>query len=424
MTVHNITAGASLAASASAGGRFFLPGANTFADTLNIGQIIQGRVLRGFDENRYLVAFSAGERVVDSAIPLTAGENLYGRVVGLGDRVELQRVFSNAPAGDARSAPGPESTAAPPAGSNGATIFNILQRYRVELTEADRSSLTRAARAAEDPQALGLAAAMLSKLGLPQSSVLLDTLYQAQLATGLTNRTAESADPNSLPQVIATSQQSTELEADSIRQLADLLTRITQDKSRGDSAGGAPEGLRGAADSSGLSGAIPDSTGRGQANLFSDDESRRNAQSALADRLLNAQTGGVVSHRYGLLPLLVGGRLVELSFALFEQRRAASQPQGLQHRQVHFSIQTQQLGQVDVLARITGGHVRLQINTGSDSSTSQAAQYVNSLEGALLEGGWNVDEVAYGTQADNQHNAAVRSVVEHVVSLDCLNRLV
>jgi hypothetical protein len=169
---------------------------------------------------------------------------------------------------------------------------------------------------------------------------------------------------------------------------------------------------------------VQNSPSRRQADLLSDGESRRKLQDSLAATILNAQTGGVVAHRSGLLPLLVGGNLVEVSFALFEQRRPANQAQGLQHRQVLFSLNTQQMGRVDVLARITGGHVRVQITTDSDERTSQTARYADLLKGSLSESGWNVDEVAYGVRAENPHNAVVRSVIEHVVSLDSLNRLV
>src|SRR5262249_23488594 len=133
----------------------------------------------------------------------------------------------------------------------------------------------RAARNAEDPEALGLAAAMLSKLGLPQSGVLLDAIYSAQFATRAEVQRAAKLDPDTVPQVLMSPQQSAEMEASSTQQLAGLLTQLVQ----------------------------VDTPRKGSG--FADDESRRQAQSALADRLLNAQTGGVVSHRYGLLPMLV-----------------------------------------------------------------------------------------------------------------------
>jgi len=420
MTVQNIGAGVPLTG-ASAAGKFFLPGAGAFADNLSVGQIIQGRVLRGFDENRYLVAFGSDERVVDSAIPLTAGEILYGRVVGLGDRVELQRMYGNSQDRSSQR----ESAAVEPRpplspAVSGSAIDNVLQRYRIELTDADRATLMRAARSAGDPEAMGLAGAMLSKLGLPQTSVLLEAMYRAQLASGVAPPAAVDAQRETLPQVIASWGQSAELQASSIRQLADLLGSILERKIAAAPRATTPEAGQAAP---GLP-AVQYSPSRQQTDLLTDEDSRRKVQESLAAMILNAQTGGVVAHRSGLLPLLVGGRLVEVSFALFEQRRPANQAQGLQHRQVLFSLQTQQMGRVDVLARITGGHVRVQITTDSEERTAQTAHYADLLKGSLSESGWSVDEVAYGVRAENPHNAVVRSVIEHVVSLDSLNRLV
>jgi len=422
MTVQNIGAGVPFTGTSTAG-KFFLSGASSFADTLSIGQIIQGRVLRGFDENRYLVAFGADERVVDSAIPLTAGEILYGRVVGLGDRVELHRLYGNSQERSSQR----ESAAVearPPLSPavNGSAIDNVLQRYRIELTDADRATLMRAGRGADDPEAMGLAGAMLSKLGLPQSSVLLEAMYRAQFAVGTAPSAADATRSESLPQVGASWGRDAQLQESSIRQLADLLGTILERK-----VAAAPRADADAADTSrataGLE-VVQYTPSRQQTDLLGDGESRRKLQDSLAATILNAQTGGVVAHRSGLLPLLVGGRLVEVSFALFEQQRPPSQAQGLQHRQVLFSLNTQQMGRVDVLARITGGHVRVQITTDSEERTSQTARYADLLKGSLSESGWSVDEVAYGVRAENPHNPVVRSVIEHVVSLDSLNRLV
>jgi hypothetical protein len=422
MSVQTIGAGVGLTGAATTGGKFFLPGASAFADTLSVGQIIQGRVLRGYDDNRYLVAFGDNERIVDSSIPLTTGEILYGRVVGLGDRVELQRVYVNAQEKSAqRDSATIEPRPAPSATVSATAVDHVLQRYRIELTDSDRATLMRAARTAADPEAMGLAGAMLSKLGLPQTSALLEAMYRAQFTAGTGSSSAERLQLESLPQVIASWQQSAELQSSSIQQLAQLVGHILEARIPAEAprtaAADSSQALQGAA-----AAIVP--SNRRQADLLADEDSRRKVQESLSARILNAQTGGVVAHRSGLLPLLVGGKLVEVSFALFEQRRPANQAQGLQHRQVLFSLQTEQMGRVDVLARITGGHVRVQISTDSEDRTSQTARYADQLKGSLAESGWNVDEVAYATRSDTPHNAAVRSVIEHVVSLDSLNRLV
>lgn len=431
MSVQNIGSGTTAPPGSLPTGRLFLAGASEFADTLNIGQIIQGRVLRGFDGNRYLVAFGNDERMVDSGTPLTTGEILYGRVVGIGDRVELQRIYAASQEKAlqrANTAPAsPRAERAPSV--DGTALEDLLQRYRITLNDADRTTLLRAMRAADDSEAMSLAGAMLSKLGLPQANVLLDALYQAQLLRS--NPTVTKAiEAASIPQVVVPPEPTAELQLSSVRGLADLLKKTLEAKTsenQGNAAGAGPgpslSGQSVAAQGVTVRGAALNST-RPRDALATNDDSRPALRDSLADRVLNVQTGGVVSHRSGLLPLLIGGKLVEISFAMFEQKKPALQAQGLQHRQVVFSLRTESLGRVEVLARIAGAHVRVQIATNSEDRSAQAARYADSLKSALSESGWSVDEVAYGLRAEGAPDSAVRSVIEHVVSLDSLNRLV
>ena len=51
-----------------------LQGDADFAARLTLGQIIKGRVLRAYDQQRYAVEFDGQRRTVDSAVPLTVGE--------------------------------------------------------------------------------------------------------------------------------------------------------------------------------------------------------------------------------------------------------------------------------------------------------------------------------------------------------------
>jgi hypothetical protein len=79
---------------------------------------------------------------------------------------------------------------------------------------------------------------------------------------------------------------------------------------------------------------------------------------------------------------------------------------------------------VDVVARVTGDHVRVQLLTGSEEYTSEVSRHADALSRALNDSGWNVDEIAYGIRVPNAQDTTVRSVIEHVISLDSLNRLV
>ena len=422
MSVQGIGLNATVA-SLGTGAKFFLPGAESFSDSLNIGQIIQGRVLREYAGNRYLVAFGKDERVVDSALTLSPGELLHGRVVGVGDRVELQRLWTH----EADSPPAQTATLEPRAartgGEEGSIVDALFQRYQISLSEADRSLLLRAVRNAGDGEAMSLAGALLGKLGLPQVTVLLDALYQAQLAGGSGVARTAPAARELLPEVLAApAQQSAEWQASSVRSLADLLGRISESKSPSERSSLAATHSDAAAVSAG---ALVVATGLArQKGMLTDGQAKNNAQTALAQLILNAQTGGVVSHRSGYLPLIVGGNLVEISFALFEQQSSAAQSSGLRHRQVVFSLRTEHLGQVDVMARVTGDHVRVQLLTGTEENTGEASRHSAALTRALTESGWTVDEIGYGVRTVGGQDATVRSVIEHVISLDSLNRLV
>jgi hypothetical protein len=417
MSVANVSADSSIAVLAATG-RIFLPGAREFAETLNIGQIIQGKVMRSLTGHRYLVAFGQDERIVDSAVTLSSGETLRGRVVALGDRVELQRIYP-----DERQPKTPVSEApAPLRGTDELSgVDALLQRYQAQLQPAERAILARAAEKSADPESMALAGIMLSKLGLPLQGVLLEALYRAQ--SSRPNGTSSSpAAPDSTAQISVSPGSPADTQATPSRVLAELLAQLLEVHSPELPQAGAPAT---GAQAQGMP--IPLGVGDGMRRQQSDPQDSSNSQrmqQALAEHLMNAQTGGIVAHRAGLLPLLVGGRLVEISFALFEQKRSSGQTSGLQHRQVIFSLQTAQLGQVDVLARMSGTHVRLQITTANEESTARAAEHVQQLRGALIESGWAIDEVVYATRFGRSVDSVARSVVEHVASLESFNRLV
>lgn len=415
MSVTNVSPDSTISLLATTG-RIFLPGAREFADTLNIGQIIQGKVMRSLTGHRYLVAFGQDERVVDSAVTLSSGETLRGRVVALGDRVELQRIYS-----DERQPKTPTSEAPAPlrATDELSAVDALLQRYQTALQPAERAILARAAEKSADPESMALAGIMLSKLGLPLQGVLLEALYRAQ--SGRPSLTSASpAASDFAPQITVSPGSPADTQASTVRVLAELLAQLLE--VRGPELPQANAAATGAqAQGTSNPSGVPDGMGRQQSDL---ENSSRRMHQALAEHLMNAQTGGIVAHRAGLLPLLIGGRLVEISFALFEQKRSPGQTSGLQHRQVIFSLQTAHLGQVDVLARMSGSHVRLQITTANEEGTARAAEHVQQLRGALIENGWTVDEVVYATRFGRSVDSVARSVVEHVASLESFNRLV
>ena len=49
---------------------------SAFSKSLNLGQVLKGKVLRHYEGSHYVVSFNGQEKVVDSAIPLKTGESV------------------------------------------------------------------------------------------------------------------------------------------------------------------------------------------------------------------------------------------------------------------------------------------------------------------------------------------------------------
>ncbi len=138
--------------------------------------------------------------------------------------------------------------------------------------------------------------------------------------------------------------------------------------------------------------------------------------------VLNAQTEGVVSHRLGTLPIRLNDQLIEVDIAMFEQRKGKVK-EGIRHRQLVFSLNTENLGHVEVTAKIAGEHLRICVSTEDQEKTELASRYLGQLRGTLAEFGWQVDELIYETRASDERGEVVGAVIEHIVSQDSLSRL-
>ncbi|HEX9812069.1 MAG TPA: hypothetical protein VGA88_08295 [Burkholderiales bacterium] len=421
MSVNNIAAGVS-ADFRAATTRFFLPGAAEFSSTLNLGQIIKGQVMRQYDGNRYLVDFGGHERVVDSSVPLSTGELIHGRVVALGERVEVQRIQPRAEnttgtATAAESPPNPASAFK----RHERIIDNLSTRYRATLDAADKAVLTRASRTAGDASAMALAGVLVNKLGLRQSPDLLWPVYRALLREDASS--AALYNIQNIPELTVITGGDAGMQAAAVRSLAEALVKqMGHDPARNEvkdvsanAAGTTPENKT----------PVPIALIGPKAAQNPQDDEESGDPRWVAQRLLNAQTGGTVAHRIGTVPFLLGDQLIEVDLAFFEQRREAAPAPQTQHRKLMFSLATEHLGNVEIGANVVGSRVRLHVATGDREATTELASQVEALRTALTSGGqWEIDEIVYETRHVDSYNGAVRSVVEHVVSQDSLNRLV
>jgi hypothetical protein len=118
----------------------------------------------------------------------------------------------------------------------------------------------------------------------------------------------------------------------------------------------------------------------------------------------------------------LGDRLIEVDIAVFEQRQGQIK-EGIRHRQLVFSLHTDNLGHIEVTAKIAGDHLRIRVSTETQEKTEIASRHFAQLRDTLIEFGWQVDELIYETRDANGPGEVVGAVIEHIISQDSLSRL-
>ena len=360
------------------------PGEGDLASRLTLGQIIKGRVLRSYDGQRYLVDFGGDRRVVDSTVPLRPDEVFHGRVVGLGEQVQLQKL-----AAGSAEAPMTESVPLPAGPRDGTPLAELFARYRAEVPAAQLDAASPVVARLPQPELAALGALVLAKLGLPLEPSLIRALH-ARLAG------AGAADARSSALHLDTA--------------APAATRLES----------AVPAL-----ASALAGAMVDQQTVSTASGQGGGDSRRGPRDPAA-RILNLQTRGAVAHSLGLLPLLVDGRLVELELALFDEGGSSGDDvaPAPRHRQIVIALDTETLGHVEVRARIAGTRMDLSLATESSAQTLALSMHSGRLSEDLRALGFEVDSLAYLTQPAAATSAPVQCTVEHLITPGSVSRWV
>jgi hypothetical protein len=379
-------------------------GEDSFRATLRLGEIIRGRVMRSLGEGRYAVNFQGHERVIDSTIPFRTDDILHGRVVAVGDRVELQRVRTE-PAPLQRSEAQAQAQAVP-------TTYAELQPLVASWDAAEQAALARLVEAAPNQEAVLLAAGAVAKSGLPGSSRLVELVYAA-LAPGERDGmfalrsdavVLESATPGK-------AQDAVQAGPAAIGAFAELL-KASFDASR---PGPAPAV---AAHESAAAPEAPEASAPGA----SQNGSEAATDSGLAAAFFNTQTGGAVAHAVSTIPLIVDGRLVELDVAMFGEPRdgAGAMP----HGRVVIELDTEHLGHLHIDAKLVGNHIHVGIASDAADAADFIAQHAPVLRSRIEADGWSVDGLRYEVRARDGLSGVAKIVMEHRVSADSLSRLI
>lgn len=384
-----------------------------FAGTLRMGQVIKGKVMRHMEGTRYGVLYDGQERVVDSTVPLRTGEVIHGKVVALNEKVHLQRVLGD---GSERSEASKAATVATSGKSSDVMIAlqALFREYGATLPKGAETEIAKLLKGGERNHSMMLSALVVHKAGLPLRAELVRAVDQAlQNGRGSMDASAQHDAPRlaKAPSsgVVGITAAAAQL-ANIISVFLDRNERAQQEELR------YQDDLSREAATEERGPQMRDESAGGRAG---DDWFR---EWGAGYRVLNRQDDGAVSPQVATFPIWFENQMVEVSVALFSQRKNAVNVQGLRHRRVVLALNTQHMGKVELIAQMTNRDLRLEIAAEQTSVTQFFAQHLKDIRQELEAAHWRVVDVSY-TSKHRDGNGAMRAVVEHHISEDSLSRL-
>ena len=412
MNVNNILATFQNAI-AGADQRLTLAADNDFAAKLTIGQMLKGKVLRQYDGNRYAVDFNGQEKVVDSTVPLRTGEILYGRVVGLGDKVQLQRVFTG---GEGAQTSSGSASAKLNGGPLEQQIISLFSQYQGKLSTNELQSLIKLVRNSVKPDLMAMSGLLLSKIGLRFDADLARALYRAL------SDTKSGVIQNSKSTIRLQTERNEGVTGISNATVEQLVSAFVSKQSQ----------LRQTDTQDARDDALDDSIGE-EHSLESEQYSGLSKENGslsqhqqewvLGRYILNAQSDGSVAHRIRSIPMWFGDQLIEVDIALFSQLPQRSPNEGIRYQKLVFSLDTEKLGHIEVSVLVANRNLRIRVLSEKEDITERMSYYLPDLKNVLQEFEWQLDEISYETAHKDAQGNVLGAVVDHYVSQDSLSRL-
>ena len=393
-------AGVFLQPTLSNGQRFVLP-SDDLMSKVTLGQVLKGRVLRHIEGSRYSVEYGGKEKVVDSGVPLKTGELLYGRVVGLGDQVELERISApHTTSTTLRDVPKQIASDAF-SGSKAELVVHLFTEFGASLNEKDAAILQQAMRAMPAQEPTIYAGLLLAKLGLPFTLERLDAVTRALIADPkhalFDERIAIQLASQPIDTLAESAQADNDITHDTefMRMLSDLTDGSNQTS-------------------------MPTSSGNEHSDQDSNADSR--SQRDLAYVLLNLQTDGSIRHHVTTIPLIIDGSLVELNIGMIEQREARPDQMATTHRRLVFTLNTDALGTIAVDGTLTGDHVQLKFNVDNANALDHLDAHADLLKVALQQANFQVDVIRHDVRPWQEMPSAAWLTTHAVIRNDSLDR--
>ncbi len=370
--------------------------------------------MRQYSEGRYGVSFAGQERIVDSSIPLSAGDILTGKVIGISERsVSMQIVHE-------KKNPSTDTTMENARQSQPAltpALMAAMEKFGVGLSPSQQKTIQSVAVNFVQPEIAVRVGLYLVKLGIPVSADLVRSFAKRLLESNIvTDHNIGQAIPE-----LGTDHSGAENNVQTfvIKALAEYFARHHQ--SRDDNETGDPDFMNQikvshTKDYDLLKSAA--GTASFDANTQQSGYSDKRFQ-AYFSKILNIQTESSVKHRFETLPIIINGRVHEFDLTLFDHFLKDKNDIALRSRHLKFSLSTE-FGTVALDVNIVNNRVSLQLVSEVQWVARQFEQSQAELSQALFSAGWMLDVAQYKAEASLVSSGV--SVIDHVLAQDSLRR--
>jgi|GEM_PF-6080126 len=388
---------------------FQISGNQQWLDSLTAGQILKGRIMRHYGDNRYSVSFSGQERIVDSAVPLSVGEVLTGKVVGLAEHsVHMQLVPALKQSGLEASASGVVHTKQDNT-SDG--LGTMMRQLGLQLDQLQLSNIAKASKGLDFPELAMRVGFFVAKHGLPISHDLIRAIY---------TKVSEVREPVTLsgdeflPDAGHLETKTLE-QASVIEVLQQYLVEYGNPQYLDEDTHTQPDAHEALSSAASEKEAV--SLQPQQLHSGNEDTSKNSLWNFCYAALLNAQTGAVYQHKFKSLPIIVNNKIIEFDLTLFDHKKREPIEGEVQSRYLKFSLMTE-FGSVTMDARVLNNRIYLQM-ASSQWLMKEFTLYESDLANDLQDAGWVLEAVGYASEGKAATPA--EAIIHHVLEQDSLN---
>ncbi|HYM34762.1 MAG TPA: flagellar hook-length control protein FliK [Steroidobacteraceae bacterium] len=378
-----------------------------------VGDQVTLRIVGKLADRRFLAAFGDRRYVVDSTVSLSVGQTVKATVSALGGVVELKYLGG----GDFQTVSPPTTDTESPATTDtesreepsGAALTELTQRYRVSLTGDQRQLIASLSDDVREPKNMALGALYMTKLGATVDETSARALYSRVVWDESNSRNGLAQDVSALIRGVQGG------DATALQSLSQTLADAI-DKSPASTAGSTSAQTLGLANGALAQFAQQHFAANDDAGHSEPDQ--RTLQE-LAARLLNTQDNGALAYRYGSLPVMIGGQLVELDLLMFRERDSSRASSGL--KKLVMTLRTETLGPIEIVAQSLDTKLSVAITAQSSQATELLSSHAREVKDLVTRLGWNVDSVSYRLASEPARAAG--QLVQHVLASGSLDAM-